>query len=369
MKDLNKIIGENLRRERINCSLTQKETADKVGYSEKSVSKWESGSGVPGIETLLTLAKLFNTDINSLVCKKDEKTFYLGIDGGGTKTHYALSDTEGNIIREHIGDCTNPIDIGIENSKKILKDNIRSITDGINPSSIYAFAGISGGTTGNNKTIFNEFFKSFGFAAAENDSDIKSSVALGLGKSNGMIVIMGTGIAGFAVKDDIFKQIGGWGQFFDAGGGGYNLGKDALYASLREHDGTGKKTLLTTIIEEKLGGTVRQNLSDIYAKGKKYIASFSDTVIKAYNKGDEVAKEIVDFNMMEVAKIINAGLKVVDEKEVKIAFNGGLIVKNPFLCDIILQRIDKNYKVTFDMVTEPPVLGALMIARELNNSL
>ena len=120
INNINKIIGENLRRERILSGVTQKEIAEKVGYSEKSISKWESGSGVPGIETLLTLAKIFNTDINSLVRKKETSPLYLGIDGGGTKTHYALTDSEGNIIREHIGDCTNPIDIGIEKSKKIL---------------------------------------------------------------------------------------------------------------------------------------------------------------------------------------------------------------------------------------------------------
>lgn len=365
MENLNKIIGENLRRERIASGVTQKEIAEKVGYSEKSISKWESGGGVPGIETLITLSKIFNTDINALVCKKESMPYYLGIDGGGTKTHYALSDSEGNIIREHIGDCSNPIDIGIEKTKAVLKENIIKITDGINRSSVYMFAGISGGTTGNNQKILRDFFAGFGFAGAGNDSDIKSSVALGLGKGNGMIIIMGTGIAGFAVKDTIFKQIGGWGQLFDAGGGGYNLGKDALYASLKEHDGTGEKTELTAIIEERLKCTVRQNLSDIYQKGKKYIASFSDTVIKAYQNGDKVAKEIIEFNMEHAAKIINAGLEVVGEKEVDIAFNGGLVVKNPFLLDIISNYINPQYKCRFKTITEPQVNGALILAREL----
>ena len=367
MKELNKIIGENLRRERIASGVTQKQIAEKIGYSEKSISKWEAGSGVPGIETLLTLANLFNTDIKTLVYKNESATFYLGIDGGGTKTHYALSDSQGNIIREHVGDSSNPIDIGIEKSKNTLKVNILKITEGINPSNIYAFAGISGGTTGNNKAILNEFFSQFGFAAYDNDSDIKSSVALGLGKNNGMIVIMGTGIVGFAVKGKEFRQIGGWGQFFDAGGGSYNLGKDALYASLREHDGTGEKTLLTSLIEERLKGTVRHNLSDIYEKGKKFIASFSDTVIQASQKGDAVAKKILDFNMQEVAKIINAGVKLIDEKNVTIAFNGGLITKNPFLTEMISSYLNPNYNYNFKMITEYQVNGALKIAKELNN--
>lgn len=365
MENINKIIGANLRAERINSNLTQKEIAEKVGYSEKSISKWESGSGAPGIETLLMLSKIFGTDINSLVTPRVNKPYFLGIDGGGTKTEYCLTDYNGNIIKRFTGDCSNPIDIGIERSKKVLKENIVKITEGINPKNIYAFAGISGGTTGNNKKEFAAFFKSFGFAEFENDSDIKSSVALGLGKSNGMIVIMGTGVVGFAVKDKLFKQIGGWGQLFDAGGGGYNLGKDALYACLREHDGTGEKTLLTKLIEEKLGTSVRENLSDIYSKGKKYIASFSIYVVEAAAKKDKIALEIIDTNMKEVAKIINSGLTTIAEKDVKIALNGSLIINNPSLCDIIHSYLDKRYNVTFEMITEPPVKGALIIAKEL----
>ena len=368
MDSLYKIIGENLRRERLSSGLTQKEIADKVGYSEKSISKWESGGGVPGIETLMALARLFNTDIGSLVCKRQNTCYYLGIDGGGTKTHYALADESGNIVKELVGDCSNPIDIGIENTKKVLKDGIFKVTEGISLSDIYAFAGISGGTTGNNQSILKEFFDTFGFAGVDNDSDIKSSVALGLGKSNGMIVIMGTGIAGFAVKGDIFKQIGGWGQLFDAGGGGYNLGKDALYAALREHDGSGEKTLITELCEKKLGNTVRKSLSDIYNKGKKYIASFAAVTIEAAQMGDKVANDIIDFNMQEVAKIINTGLKVVDEKQVKIAFNGGIITSNIFLADIIRKYLDPDYECIFELITDAPVKGALMMAKELNKA-
>jgi len=241
MDNTSKIIGENIKKERLSHGMTQKELADIIGYSEKSVSKWESGMGLPTVNILLEICKTFGTDLNAMVSKKEECPYYLAIDGGGTKTHYLLCDADGEIIGEHIGECTNPVDLGIDKTKSILKQCINMITCGISLQSVYMFAGISGGTTGNNREILHDFFESFGFAKFENDSDILSAVALGLGKSNGMIMIMGTGVCGFAIKDGYRKQIGGWGQFFDEGGGGYNLGKDGLYAVLKADDGTGEK--------------------------------------------------------------------------------------------------------------------------------
>ena len=49
----------------------QAEVAEKIHYSDKSVSKWESGNGVPDIYTLVQLAKLYGVDVNAFL--DDEK--------------------------------------------------------------------------------------------------------------------------------------------------------------------------------------------------------------------------------------------------------------------------------------------------------
>lgn len=47
--------------------MTQAELAEKINYSDKSVSKWESGNGVPDVYTLMQLATLFGVTLNDLV--------------------------------------------------------------------------------------------------------------------------------------------------------------------------------------------------------------------------------------------------------------------------------------------------------------
>ena len=47
---------------------TQAELAEQLNYSDKSVSKWERGEGVPGIHVLARLAEMYGVTVNDLVC-------------------------------------------------------------------------------------------------------------------------------------------------------------------------------------------------------------------------------------------------------------------------------------------------------------
>lgn len=47
---------------------TQAELAEQLNYSDKSVSKWERGEGVPDIYILARLAEMYGVTVNDLVC-------------------------------------------------------------------------------------------------------------------------------------------------------------------------------------------------------------------------------------------------------------------------------------------------------------
>ena len=64
--DIAMIFAANLRRARRAAGLTQRALAERLGYSEKSVSKWEAGHGLPSSELLPTLADLLGTRIDEL---------------------------------------------------------------------------------------------------------------------------------------------------------------------------------------------------------------------------------------------------------------------------------------------------------------
>ena len=68
--EINQKIARNLLHYRKEAGLTQAEVAEKIHYSDKSVSKWESGNGVPDIYTLVQLAQLYSVDINAFLGDK-----------------------------------------------------------------------------------------------------------------------------------------------------------------------------------------------------------------------------------------------------------------------------------------------------------
>ena len=65
--EINTRIAQNLTCYRKTAGYTQAELAEKINYSDKSVSKWEQGNGVPDIYVLIQLAKLYNVTIDELV--------------------------------------------------------------------------------------------------------------------------------------------------------------------------------------------------------------------------------------------------------------------------------------------------------------
>lgn len=70
INEINQKIAANISFYRKQLGMTQAELAEKINYSDKSVSKWESGNGVPDVYTLMQMAKLFKVSLNDLVGDK-----------------------------------------------------------------------------------------------------------------------------------------------------------------------------------------------------------------------------------------------------------------------------------------------------------
>lgn len=77
-QELNDIIAENLAKYRKAANLTQSELAERLNYSDKSVSKWEQGNGMPDIFVLYKLAELYGVTVNDFMYKHEEKPIIPG---------------------------------------------------------------------------------------------------------------------------------------------------------------------------------------------------------------------------------------------------------------------------------------------------
>lgn len=69
------IVRENLVKLRKEHKLTQMELAEKIGYSDKAISRWETGEVNPDIETLDTLADLYGVHISVFFSEYNAKEY------------------------------------------------------------------------------------------------------------------------------------------------------------------------------------------------------------------------------------------------------------------------------------------------------
>ena len=56
-----------LKAARINCQLTQKEAAEKLGVSEKTLSNYENGVSFPDVPVIQKIELLYNVGYNDII--------------------------------------------------------------------------------------------------------------------------------------------------------------------------------------------------------------------------------------------------------------------------------------------------------------
>ena len=366
MKTRNVSFGSNLKELRKKYGYTRGKFADLIAFSENTIETGEYGRSLPAMETVCMIADFFGVTLDSLIYNQSPQINYLlGIDGGGTKTDFLLTDmSRREIARVQLG-TSNPVDIGIEEVKKILEQGIHKVCSGINLREVSVFAGLSGGTTGGNREAIYEFLMSFNFGACANGSDMENVLEMVLGDSEGVAVIMGTGIISFAQSNGKRYRIGGWGYHIDKGGSGYNIASDAMYSALKHADGRSGSPVLKELIENRLGKPLEDSIAEIYEQGKAYIASFAPLVFEAYDRGDSFAKGIIDSNVREIAEIIQVALAYLPGGTGKVVLCGGLCKRKDILELIFQKYLSEKLAITFN--AEAVVNGAVMLADKFKN--
>ena len=93
--DLSKT-GKLIAQLRLENKLTQKDVANALGISAKTVSKWETGHGFPDISLISELSKLFRVDISKLLVGELPKTKTEA--GQMKKTKFLVCEKCGNIV-------------------------------------------------------------------------------------------------------------------------------------------------------------------------------------------------------------------------------------------------------------------------------
>ena len=75
MNNVKDNLPQNLTKLRISNNMTQSEVAEKLNYTDKSVSKWERGEAIPPIDVIKDLADLYGVTIDYLVSDGGDESY------------------------------------------------------------------------------------------------------------------------------------------------------------------------------------------------------------------------------------------------------------------------------------------------------
>ncbi len=295
--------------------------------------------------------------------------YYLGIDGGGTRTTAAVSDENEKLLFKAVGKSINFYSVGMEKARENLKDVINQIKNNLGEIEFEsAFIGCS--------ALDNEAPKKTITALCDGiikakkigmNSDVYVALASSGEDKCRVVAICGTGsiVTGIDESGNV-KTKGGWGHIFGDEGSAYSIAVNALKASAMLYD-EGKITPLVKKAEEFFGvEDFRDAIDKIYSPEttKDVLASFSAKVGEIAEE-DFVAKTVIVNEAHFFSKTVLALLNEMRNCTL-LSLYGGVFQNNELFRNSFIEDIKEFHSdLKIEILTLPPEEGALKIAREM----
>lgn len=279
--------------------------------------------------------------------------YFLGIDGGGTKTAYLLADETGKVLaQERTAGCSYK-DIGLENTAKLLKEGAARCAQkaGMKEEQLAAIAlGLPclGEYKKEDAHVIQAIKKVFSSAPIHITNDVEAGWAGSLGLQPGINIVAGTGSIAFGknIKGES-RRSGGWSAFFGDEGSCHWLGRRTMELFSKEADGRVPKSSLYEILMEEFA--LEDEMDFIGYMDREYIgdrskvASLQKFLLQAARDGDISAQELYRAAAEELGIMAGSILKQLwDEEEVPVSYSGGLFHAREFVLPVLEELVKKQ---------------------------
>lgn len=238
----------------------------------------------------------------------DIKELYIGVDGGATSCKVRIEDGEGNLVGTAIGKPAN-IRYGVceawNNILETIESALKSTGIALDDTSVdfHVGCGLAGTEV---KSACDEFLS---YRDAFNDLCLESDAyAACMGAhagEDGGVVIIGTGVVGMNIQNNIVDTVGGWGFPHSDEGGGAWLGMLATGLALKAYDGRIQKSALTDAILAKYSSINSFVEFAVSAKSTQF-AELAPIVVEHYKNGDRCANYLMEKATTEIEMLARA---------------------------------------------------------------
>lgn len=177
-----------------------------------------------------------------------------------------------------------------------------------------------------------------------------------LGDERGVVVASGTGVVTLAVGEKSVARVDGWGNLLGDAGSGYWIGRAALEAVMRAHDGRGPATALSAAALAEFPDLEQAYITLQSDPGRvRRIAKYARPVAELAAT-DDVAASICDAAARELVLSVSTGLERVgeaDQPSPVVCALGGV-----FRADAITTRFTAELRIRWPEVEIREALGS-----------
>jgi len=304
--------------------------------------------------------------------KRKFPLLFLGIDGGGTKTHAALMNETQEVLAEGDAGPSNPLRVGVETA---VSNIIKAIEDACDRGGLLA-TDITAATLGlagvRRRDLRERVRESFCKKLNIRNTTVVTDAEIALfgttmGKP-GLVVIAGTGSICLGRNEKGETAIsGGWGPLAGDEGGGVGIAQAALHVVAKASDGRGRQTALSAQAAEYFRASGPENLIvAIYSPqvDNMRIAGFAKLVVETALAGDPAAIEILTDAGRELgvaACAVIEKLRLGDQK-IPIGCVGSVFLAGKLLTDPMLEVVHRAAPYAFltQPLVQPSNAAALM---------
>ncbi len=301
--------------------------------------------------------------------------YFLGMDGGGTRTTAWLADGRGRVVARAASGPSNPLKVGFEAAQREIFRAGRSAIQkaGLKPrrldSVCLGLAGVDRPPV--HRRLLAWLRRSIPARSHLLTSDAHIALCAAIGNCPGAIVISGTGSIAYGRNArGCTLRSGGWGTVFDDAGSGYDLGRKAVAAALRDLDGRGPRTQLGAKICRALG---LRDITQVVLRPltPQQIAGLFPLVLEAAIKQDLVARRLCAEAGRDLAELAVALLKRLgwQRRAVPVVCAGGVFRSSQMIRRSFARHLRRHVpRARVLLLRRPPVEGALALARALSAS-
>lgn len=294
--------------------------------------------------------------------------YYIGIDGGGTKTSFKLYNEQGQCLKTTVKETCHLLQVSAETAILTLQEGVQDLIKGLaRTDELLIGLGLAGYGEDEKLRVKIEQVCQQALDPYEYYlfNDVSIALEGALNGEDGILIIAGTGSIALSKKDGFYRRVGGWGYMLGDEGSAYWLAKEIFRQYTMQVDGRSEKTHLIPLVKNKLSLKQDYELITYFANeiknDRREIAKHAILLEELIQLNDPVAFKILD-QLVEHLSILISTLGKDFNQNVNVSYLGGVFN----LGRALFERLDKKLAKHIQLVKPvyPPEKGAVILAQK-----